>query len=134
MVKNNANRRICDKVGEARRGLELILSPLECDVVEVLWDAPQKQMKVREIHARLGAEKKKFAVTSVAVILDRLHERGLVARRAETGRGGVHYLYSAKTSKRDFQKTVVADAVENLIKSFGGVAVSYFNERFSKKK
>ena len=121
------------KADASCKGLETVLSPLECDVIELLWKSQGKELKVREIYSKLRAKRKKFAITSVAVILDRLHSRGLVKRRPETGRGGVHYLYSSETSREDFQKTVVKEAVEGLIKNFGGVAVSYFDERFSKE-
>ena len=44
-----------------------LLSPLEQEVLQVLW--PAKSLRVREIHEKL---KKKVALSSVAVILDRL--------------------------------------------------------------
>ena len=135
-----------------------ILSPLESDVLAVLW--PDKSMRVREIHARISGglrvlgkhgkgqtanpqvakkqvvkravAKKQVAVSSVAVILDRLHEKGLVKRSIETARGGVRYVYSPTKDKQQFEASVIEQAVDSLVARFGSAAVSYFHQRFSK--
>ncbi|HLF55040.1 MAG TPA: BlaI/MecI/CopY family transcriptional regulator [Candidatus Nanoarchaeia archaeon] len=109
---------------------ESLLSPLEGDVLRVLW--PDKSMRVREIHTRLK-EKRKVALSSVAVICDRLHDKGIVARNIETARGGVRYLYYPTQDKNSFEKSVVEKTVNKLIETFGPTAVSYFNERFKKR-
>lgn len=106
---------------------ESLLSPLEAEVLRVLW--PDKAMRVREIHTKL---KQKVAVSSVAVILDRLHEKGIVSRKIETARGGVRYIYAPALDKAAFEKSVVEKTVNKLIDAFGPTAVSYFNERFKK--
>lgn len=105
-----------------------LLSPLESDVLQVLW--PDKKLRVREIHSKL---KSKVAVSSVAVICDRLHDKGIVARKIETGRGGARYIYYPVQDKNAFEKSIVEKTVNKLIESFGPNAVSYFNERFKKK-
>ena len=74
---------------------EALLSPLEKDALRVLW--PDKKLRVREIHKQL---KRKVALSSVAVILDRLHEKGVVNRCIETARGGVRYIYFPVQEKR----------------------------------
>ena len=106
-----------------------VLSPLENDVISILW--PNKSMRVREIHTKLK-NKRRVAVSSVAVILDRLFEKGLVDRKMETARGGVRYIYYPTKDKKEFEKSVVEDVVNGLIDRFGSTAVSYFNERFKK--
>lgn len=88
-------------------------------------------MKVKEIYEEL-APKRDVALSSVAVILDRLFELGIVDRKSETGRGGVRYLYFARQNKKQFEKGVVESTVNKLIAQFGSTAVSYFNERFRK--
>lgn len=107
-----------------------LLSPLEADVLKVLW--PNKSMRVRDIHTKLRP-KRKVALSSVAVILDRLHSKGVVARKVETGRGGVRYIYYPKQNRSAFEKSVVENTVNKLIETFGANAVSYFNERFKKR-
>ncbi len=129
-----------------------LMSPLEHDVLKILWkktppddnncmtpkgrltvlSSNQCGMKVRDIHRRLR-RKRKVALTSVAVILDRLHEKRIVRRSTASCRGGYHYIYSA-TSKNDFEQSVIEKTVDKLIDNYGSVAVTYFNERFAKKR
>jgi len=106
-----------------------LMSPLENDVLKVLW--PDKKMRVREIHEKLKG--KKVALSSVAVICDRLHDKGIVARTIETARGGVRYVYFPAQDKSAFEKSVVEHTVNKLIETFGPNAASYFNERFRKR-
>ena len=108
-----------------------VLSPLEADVLKILW--PDKSMKVKQIYDQLKPNRK-VALSSVAVILDRLHDKSIVERKIETARGGFRYIYTPRKDKNQFEKSVVEDAVNQLIERFGSTAVSYFNERFSRKK
>ena len=108
-----------------------VLSPLESGVLHCLW--PNRELKVRDIYQRLK-KGRKVALTSVAVILDRLYEKGVVDRKIETARGGLRYVYFPKKDKRQFEKSVVEETVNRLIDKFGTVAISYFNERFVKGK
>ena len=109
-----------------------VLSPLETDVLSLLW-GKKDGARVRDIYLVLR-KKRKVALTSVAVILDRLYEKKIVKRRIETGRGGEHYIYSCRISKKDFEESVIDKTVDKLIENFGPIAVNYFNERFSRKK
>ena len=108
-----------------------VLSPLESDVLNPLW--PGKELRVRDIYQNLR-KKRKLALTSVAVILDRLFVKGVVDRKIETARGGLRYVYFPKKEKKQFETSVVEEAVNRLIDKFGSVAISYFNERFVKGK
>lgn len=116
-----------EKKGSKTKGLKSVLSPLESEVLDVLCNC--HEAKVREVHKKLRG---KCALTSVAVILDRLHDKKLVSRKAHYGRGGQHYVYSAKASKKDLEYSVLENTVNKLMESFGSTAVSYFNERFKK--
>jgi predicted transcriptional regulator len=118
------------KIRFQKKGLETLLSPLECDILEVLWK--KNDAKVRDIY-KIVRKKRKVALTSIAVILDRLHKRNLVTRKIESGRGGYHYIYVARISKDDFENSIIEKTVNKLIESFGPNAVNYFNERFKKK-
>ena len=119
------------KIRLQRKGLESLLSPLEADVLKILWT--EKEIRVRDIYERLKG-KRKVALTSVAVILDRLYKRKFVIRNIEVGRGGYHYIYMPKVTRADFENSVVEKTVNKLIENFGDVAVNYFHERFVKKK
>ncbi|HLD97039.1 MAG TPA: BlaI/MecI/CopY family transcriptional regulator [Candidatus Nanoarchaeia archaeon] len=108
-----------------------ILSPLESDVLNELW--PDGKLRVRDIYQKLRKQRK-VALTSIAVILDRLFEKGVVNRQIETARGGLRYVYFPKQDKDQFEKSVVEQTVNKLIANFGDAAISYFNERFVKSK
>jgi len=114
-----------------RKGLETLLSPLEADILKILWS--EKEVRVRDVYNKLKG-KRKVALTSVAVILDRLHKKKLVTRNIQVGRGGYHYIYLTKITRADFESSVVAKTVDKLVENFGDVAVNYFYERFVKKK
>ncbi len=107
-----------------------IVSPLESDVLKILWKR-NKGMKVRDIHSLLK-RKRNVALTSIAVILDRLYQKGIVTRSIATARGGEYYIYYAKP-REIVEKTIVEKTVNSLIEKFGKNAVSYFQERFSKR-
>ena len=107
-----------------------VLSPLESDVLRVLWK--QDDVRVRDIYTVLR-KRRKVALTSVAVILDRLHKKGVVKRRVKSGLGGYHYIYSSRADKSVFAESVIDKTVNKLIDNYGSVAVTYFNERFKRK-
>ena len=121
MVKMN-------KLDAGSSGLTSFLSPLELSILSCLWK--KDNLKVRQIHKLMG-EKHSTPVSSIAVTLDRLHKNKIVKRKIASGRGGMHYIYSSRLSKSDFEHQIVEKTVNNLITSFGSVAFSYFNDRFS---
>lgn len=111
--------------------VDVILSPLEKDILNVLW--ANNSLRVREIY-RIIKPKRQVALTSVAVILDRLHGKKIVSRKVETGRGGARYIYSSIKNKQEFEISVIDNLVNRLIKRFGSTAINYFDERFSNNK
>ncbi len=122
---------IVTKIRFGKRNLGL-LSPLEEEALKVLWKNPDGA-RVRDVHSVIR-KKKKVALTSVAVILDRLHDKKIVTRKAKLGRGGEHYIYSCCSGRDDFQQSVVEKTVDKLIDNFGDVATDYLSERFSKRR
>ena len=110
---------------------ESVLSPLENDVLKVLW--PDRRLKVRHIYEKLSKDRP-VALSSIAVILDRLFEKSIVNRSVEKGRGGVRYIYYPVHNKSQFEKSLIETTVNKLIDNFGSTAVSYFNERFGEEK
>ena len=46
---------------------------------------------------------------------------------------GIRYIYFPKKNKEQFERSIVEGTVEKLIQKFGNTAVSYFDERFSKR-
>ena len=120
-----------NKIRFEKQGAEAFLSPLEAKVLHALWK--KESAKVRDLHLIVKKDQE-VALTSIAVILDRLHQKNLVTRTAKTGRGGYHYIYSPAFSQKDFEYSMMDNFVEKMINTFGKSAIAYFNERFSKKK
>ena len=74
-----------------------------------------------------------MAVTTVATILDRLHEKGVVSREL-VKEGGPHYLYSAKLTEAEFKQVVVDNVMGTLLHSFNDVTVAYLAEKMRGSK
>lgn len=112
-------------------GVLASLSPLEASVLTVLADG--RAMKVREVHASLSRAggRRKVVLTSVAVMLDRLHGKGLVGRKIETCRGGTRYIYSLKKPAEQIEEDYLQQRVDALIGQFGDKATAYFHKRFA---
>lgn len=113
-----------------KKGVQSFLSPLETDTLLILWKL--EKARTREVY-RLLKRKRKVALTSIAVTLDRLHKKGIVLRTIEDGRGGGHYIYYPKETRQEFEESIVDNAVNKLINNFGPVAANYFYKRFSRK-
>lgn len=96
------------------------ISPLEQKVMELIWK--EQICTVREIHKRLHSGK--LAYTTVATILQRLYNKGLVDRK-EQGRA---YIFSPKLSKESYSKKMVKNFLNRFFGSFGDVAIASFAE------
>ncbi len=107
------------------------LSPLESFIVQVL--KPDKKYSCQKIY-EMARKKKMVSRNSIPVILDRLYTKGLLTRETETARGGIRFLYELQLNKEKFERRVVENTVNALIKRFGEKAVVYFNESVSKQK
>lgn len=101
--------------------LAKVLGDLEADVMEALWKLEFGH--VRKIHKEVS-RKRKVAVTTVATVLDRLYDKGLVERELKKGKG-LHYEYKPAITKKQFEKTVVRSIFEGLFETFGDSAISY---------
>ena len=104
------------------------LSPLEAQVISLMQ--PQAKYSAADLYT-IVCRQRKVAASSVSVILDRLYQKGLVARETETARGGIRFRYSLETNKERFERKVVESTVNTLVKKFGSKAIAYFNETFS---
>jgi len=133
MIKKRRGKRLEDikKIRMDKRGLESILSALESDIMHLLWK--RSPLRVRDLYKELG-KKHDIALTTIAVTMDRLYEKGMVERKIEPGRGGLHYLYYPCKPKKEFEKSMVDQTVNKLIEVFGRTAVSYFEERFKREE
>jgi len=71
-----------------------------------------------------------LAYTTVSTTLDRLHKKGLVARRSVSGRTGRKYVYSFPGNP-GLEKQVVNRMVDKLVSAFGPSVASTIYDRLS---
>ena len=109
------------------KGVVDSLSPLEVKIINIL--KPDKKYRAKDIYALV---KSKASKSSISVILDRLYRKGIVSRTVENAKGGMRFVYVLEQDKERFEKSVVENVVDSVIKKFGSKAVVYFNESLKK--
>lgn len=101
------------------------LSPLEQEVMNIVWELDEGS--IRTIVEKLNREKK-LAYTTVATLLQRLYEKGLVNR---VYRGTVLF-FTPKVSKEMYGKKLAKSFVQTFMSSFGDAAFVSFAESIDK--
>ena len=93
--------------------------------MNVVWECGD--CSVREVLTRIN-KKKKLAYTTISTILQRLYDKGLVAR---TNMRLVIY-YSPKLSKENYSKNMARSFIAKFFNSFGDAAIASFAESIDK--
>lgn len=103
------------KYNPHKNGLRTVLSPLESEVMEVMWR--EKRATTRTIYTRL---KGRHSVnrSTVNVVMSSLCKRGLLSSRVGKGRGGLKYIYKVRFSRARFEREVVGKVLGSLLTSF----------------
>ena len=97
------------------------ISELEQQVMDIVWEL--KGCSVRDVVGRLKSTRK-LAYTTVATILQRLYDKGMVERK-ESKQG---YTYYPKLSKQSYSKKLAKSFLGNFFKSYGDTAIASFAE------
>ncbi len=105
------------------------LSPLEARIIGIMKLG--EKFRAREIYAALS---NKASKSSVSVILDRLHKKGIVSREVETAKGGIRFIYTLEQDKERFERSIVDGVIDSITKKFGSKAIVYFNDSLKKRK
>ena len=82
------------------------LTPLQLSVMQVLWAREEASV----VDVQKGIAGKRLALTTVATLLTRLEQRGLLAHRVE----GRQYLYRARVSPVAVRQSVTRDLLGSL--------------------
>lgn len=101
------------------------LGELEQQVMDILWE--HKQCSARDILTKLEKDRK-LAYTTVATILQRLYDKGLVTRKDDK----LGHIYAPKVSKEKFSKNIAQSFLKKFINSFGDTAIASFAESIDK--
>ena len=82
------------------------LTPLQLSVMQVLWAREEASV----VDVQKGMAGKRLALTTVATLLTRLEQRGLLAHRVE----GRQYIYRARVTPVDVRQSVTRDLLGSL--------------------
>ena len=108
-------------VPKADGGGEHELSDLQLRLLSALWE--YGELSVAEVHIGLQRDYP-LAVTTVATLLSRLHDRGVVDRRKE----GRQFLYTAAVEQQAVRKSMVGRLMERLFAGDATELVSHLVE------
>lgn len=111
----------------SKQGTNQILGELESKVMAIVWE--QSSCSAKEVLETLEPSGK-HAYTTVATILHRLCQKGLLTRR----RRGKAFLYEPTISREEFTERVTRDVLAGLLKEEGRPIVSTFVDLLSEEE
>lgn len=82
---------------------------LELSLLTALWNREDGRATVRELHEEVGTSRG-IVYTTVAKVLDRLVEKGMVERQ----RAGRAYVYHARVERAATQRAIARNLIERL--------------------
>jgi predicted transcriptional regulator len=103
-----------------------VLGSLETEVMTSLRELGEAP--AAGIRRALSERGVKVAYTTVATILSRLFDKGLVKRRRETCRGGERYVYRAAEVEQKYLRNLL----RGVVAMFGPAGVVHLNEEIAK--
>ncbi len=101
------------------------LGELEKEVMDILWE--NKTCSARDVLITLQKDRT-LAYTTVATVLQRLYDKGLV-KRIDDKSG---HMYSPKLSKESYSKNIARSFLKNFMDSFGDTAIASFADSIDK--
>ena len=99
------------------------LTALQLAVMQVLWS--RDEASVTDVQRAMTG--RRLALTTVATMLVRLEQRGLVSHRAE----GRQYFYRSRVSPADVRETVTRELLRNL---FDGDVTAFVTQLLDSRK
>ena len=113
------------------KGIEKVLGPLESQIMQIMWD--EKISMARDVYEIMRKKDKNTRRSTISIMMNRLCERGLLERRADTGKGGERFIYTVRISREEFSHAVVSKVMRGLLESFEGATVKYVQNHLSEK-
>ena len=103
-----------------------MIGSLETEVLTSLRELGEAP--ARDVRKTLERRGTRVAYTTVATILSRLFEKGLVRRRRETCRGGERYVYRTANVEQKY----LLNLLKGVVALFGPAGVIHLNEEIAK--
>jgi BlaI family penicillinase repressor len=100
------------------------LTAVQLAVMQVLWS--RDEASVTDVQ-RAMTGRRRLALTTVATMLVRLEQRGLVSHRAE----GRQYIYRSRVSPAEVRETVTRELLRNL---FDGDVTAFVTQLLDSRK
>ncbi|MBU7042835.1 MAG: BlaI/MecI/CopY family transcriptional regulator [Theionarchaea archaeon] len=113
------------------KGIEKVLGPLESRIMEIMWN--EEISVARDIYDIMKEKDKNTRRSTISIMMNRLCERGLLERHAETGRGGERFVYTVRISKEEFSQAIVSRVMKGLLDSFEDSTLKYVRNHLSGK-
>ena len=113
------------------KGIEKVLGPLESQIMQIMWD--EEISVARDVFEIMRKNDKDIRRSTISIMMNRLCERGLLERRAETGKGGERFVYTVRITREEFAHAVVARVMRGLLDSFEDTTVKYVRNHLSEK-
>jgi len=109
-----------------RTGLKAVLPELEAEIMEYMWEtrtatAGEVYEHLRKIHPTLRR-------STVSILMNRLCEKGLLSRSVDYGRGGMKYVYTITTSRKEFEEKIVSTILNSLLNNFREATYAYLSK------
>jgi predicted transcriptional regulator len=101
------------------------LGELEKQIMDIVWECIS--CSARDVLNKLETNRK-LAYTTVATILQRLYDKGLLKRTEDK----LGYIYSPKVTRESYSKNISHSFLKNFINSFGDTAIASFAESIDK--
>jgi len=106
-----------------KTGIRAPLGELELSVMRHVWACGDDGCLALAVQKSLEAERS-LALTTILTTLDRLHDKGILARVKE----GKAYRYRAAVSENALQERIVAGVLGDLLAQFPQAVAAYFAE------
>ena len=106
-----------------RTGIGAPLGELETAVMRHIWAYGKPGGLAAQVHQALDSESP-LALTTVLTTLDRLYDKGIVARERE----GKAYRYHAVVTQQELEQRIVEGVLDNLIARFPRAVAIYFTQ------
>lgn len=100
------------------RGLELFFGPLEAQIMDILWAAPD--LSIKDVQIRLGKDKD-LNFNTVMTVMNRLIDKGVLTKTVK----GRTSFYRTLESKERFLENQSKEISHNLVEDFGPLVVSH---------
>ncbi len=101
------------------------IGELEQEIMEIFW--LEGELPIREVVERLN-QKKKIAYTTILTIMNRLVDKGLLARKP----AGVAYIYKPSVTRQKFLSYTAHRLFSTTVSTLGNEVVAHFVKEIEK--